>query len=62
MAEKPLPIVERDDLMPVCPHCEKELTVVYSKAKGFPLIEGRTALFFCPHCLKVLGFGQSRMI
>jgi hypothetical protein len=57
-----LTVVERDDLVPVCPHCEEELTEVYAKAKGFALFEGRTALFFCPHCLKVLGFGQSRML
>jgi hypothetical protein len=59
---KPLKIVKRNDLVPICCHCGKKLTEVYSKSKGSGFIEGRDVMYFCPHCMKVLGFGQSRMI
>lgn len=57
-----LRIVERSDLTPICSHCSKALTEVYSKKRGIPFIEGKTIMYFCPHCTKVLGFTQSRMI
>lgn len=62
MPERPFNIVKRDDLVPLCPHCEQELTEVYVRTKGIGYIEGRNVVFFCPHCSKVLGFGQSRMM
>lgn len=62
MTKKPLEYVKRDDLAPVCPHCEKALAEVYTRSKGAPFIQGSNVVFFCPHCRKVLGFGQSRMI
>ena len=62
MTEKPFNVVKRDDLVPLCPHCGKELTEVYMKTKGLGFIEAHNVLYFCPHCLKVLGFGQSRMM
>lgn len=62
MNKRPLHIIERQDLLPLCPHCDRELTEVYRKARGAGLIVGRDNLYFCPHCRKVLGFGQSRMI
>lgn len=61
MYKKPINVIERDDLMPLCPHCEKELKDVYRKSRGAGIIVGRNSVFFCPHCHKVLGFGQSRM-
>jgi len=62
MADTPFNIVRREDLKPVCPHCDKALSEVYYRARGagwfvFP----RSALYFCPHCRKVLGVGQSKM-
>jgi hypothetical protein len=60
--EKPLSFVKRDDLTPLCCHCAKELTEVYTKAKGASFVRGMNIMYFCPHCLKVLGVGQSRMI
>jgi len=62
MSEKPFGIVKREDLAPLCPHCEKELTEVYIRAKGVPFVQGTNVVYFCPHCRKVLGFGQGRMI
>lgn len=62
MNERPFNVVKRDDLVPLCSHCEAELPEVYVRTKGTGFIEGCNAVFFCPHCEKVLGFGQSRMI
>lgn len=55
-------LVNREDVSPICPHCEQSLTEVHYKARGagwffFP----RTAIYFCPHCRNVLGLGQSKM-
>jgi uncharacterized protein with PIN domain len=61
-AAKPMTIVKRNDLNPICCHCSKELTEVYAKTSGVPFIAGKNSMFFCPHCRKVLGFAQSRMI
>lgn len=61
-AEKPLTIVKRNDLTPLCSHCSKELTEVYAKSQGVGFVVGRNTMYFCPHCSKVLGFAQSRMI
>ena len=62
MNDKPFNIVKREDLAPLCPHCEEELTEVYKKAKGIPFVQGTNIVYFCPHCRKVLGFAQGRMV
>lgn len=62
MAKKPMEFVKREDLLPVCPHCEKDLAEVHIRSKGAPFIQGSNIVYFCSHCRKVLGFGQSRMI
>lgn len=62
MNKRPMNFVEREDLTPLCPHCERELSEIYKRAKGVALIVGRDSVFFCPHCSKVLGFGQGRMV
>lgn len=54
-------VVERPDLLPLCPHCGRELAEVYSRARGFPLMQGRTHVYFCPHCRKILGFARERV-
>jgi len=59
---KQLKVIKRNDLAPLCCHCSKELTEVYSKTEGTGFIMGKDTMYFCPHCLKVLGFAQSRMI
>lgn len=61
-SEKPFNIVRREDLVPLCPHCNEALPEVYARVKGVGFVVGRNVVFFCPHCSKVLGFAQSRMI
>lgn len=57
----PWTLVDRPDLVPLCPHCEQSLEVVFRRGTGFPLGQGRTLVYFCPHCGKVLGFAQGRV-
>jgi len=57
-----LQIVEREDLLPICPHCNNQLAEVYVKRRGVGYVVGKTLAYFCPHCQKILGFSQSRMI
>ena len=59
---KPLKIVKREDLAPLCPHCEKKLSEIYAKSQGAGFVMGKDTMYFCPHCSMVLGFAQSRMI
>ncbi len=54
-------ITAREDITPICPFCNAQLSEVYVKTKGLGLFTGRNVLYFCPHCHKVLGLGQSRM-
>lgn len=58
----PFSVIERMDLVPLCPYCEAELPEIYSRSRGFPIAQGRTMLYFCPNCRKVLGLAQGRMI
>lgn len=55
-------LVDREDLVPVCPHCERDLETVFRRGSGFPLGQGRTLVYFCSHCRKVLGFAQGRVL
>lgn len=44
--------IEEKDIVPVCPHCKKEMeTVVTVKRKFTSLIH----MFCCPHCKALLG-------
>ncbi len=61
MSELPMTVSERNELRPVCPFCEKELSEIYIRTKGFALWVGKDIICFCPYCHKVLGFAQSRM-
>jgi hypothetical protein len=54
-------VVERNDVNPICPHCEQQLDVVCVNSKvKMPGFFGRDwgQVYFCPHCLKVLGFAD----
>ena len=46
-------VVEKDDVLPVCPYCTKELTELWTR----PLegLLGNRYVYFCPHCRKILG-------
>jgi len=43
-------------VVPICPKCERELEVIWLKAKGSGLIQ-RQEIIMCPYCKAFLGFG-----
>ena len=57
-----LKITKMNDILPICPHCHKELDEVYMKTKGIGWVESQHIIYFCPHCRKVIGFGSNRMM
>ena len=62
MPNSKIKITEREDLTPICPHCERGLEEFFIKTKGLGFIEGKNVVYFCPHCHKVLGIGRSLTI
>ena len=53
-----LEIEERDEVQPLCPHCERALrTVWFRRLKG---IAGKRYIYFCPACQKVLGISHRK--
>ncbi|HOC01830.1 MAG TPA: hypothetical protein PKM43_24155 [Verrucomicrobiota bacterium] len=48
---KKIEIVE-EEIVPVCPHCKKELTKITQVKRGAMSVIG---VFCCPHCRAVLG-------
>lgn len=55
-------LVDREDLVPLCPHCSEQVHEVYRKSTGVALGQGKTTVYFCPTCHRILGFSQGRMI
>jgi len=51
-------IVEKTDVIPICPYCEAELrTISYNELRAFL---GRRYIYFCPYCRKVLGLSHRK--
>jgi uncharacterized protein YbaR (Trm112 family) len=48
----------REQDKPVCPHCKKEINVVYFREMKGDL--GKRCLYFCPSCRAVLGVSQRK--
>ncbi|MEW6239007.1 MAG: hypothetical protein AB1656_26805 [Candidatus Omnitrophota bacterium] len=48
----------REDLEPVCPHCEKSLKKVLGHSMKSLL--GKRYIYFCPFCHKVLGISHRK--
>lgn len=51
-------VVERDDLDPKCPHCQKQLKAVFMKELKETF--GKRYIYFCPECLKTLGVSHRK--
>ena len=53
-----LSIEKRNDVAPICPHCDTELRIIlFQELLGFL---GRRYIHFCQHCKKVLGVSQRK--
>ena len=51
-------MTEREDVTPVCPHCERDLTHLhFQQLRG---TFGRRYLYFCSHCRKALGVSHRK--
>ena len=49
--------VEKEDITPVCPHCEQELKKIIEVNRGFFSV---VRVYCCPHCRKVLGVASGQ--
>jgi hypothetical protein len=53
-----LPVEEKNDVSPICPHCAKELIRVWFRRLESLL--GKRYVYFCPDCRKVLGVSHRK--
>ncbi len=53
-----LPVEEKNDVTPVCPHCGKELEKVW--CRELESLFGKRYIYFCPECRKVLGVSHRK--
>ncbi|HEC33416.1 MAG TPA: hypothetical protein ENI37_01720 [Chloroflexi bacterium] len=49
---------EKDDVVPICPHCSEELHAIWLRKVESPL--GNRYIYFCPACKKVLGVSHRK--
>jgi hypothetical protein len=49
---------ERDDVVPLCPHCNQPLDEV--SCRQMESTFGRRYVYFCSRCLKVLGVSHRK--
>ena len=52
-------VEERDDVTPVCPHCERELDGLVARPLTSSFLS-RRLVYCCPHCRKVLGVSHRK--
>jgi uncharacterized protein with PIN domain len=53
-----MPLERKEDVRPVCPHCEAELEKIWMRELESVL--GKRYIYFCPHCRKVLGVSHRK--
>lgn len=49
---------ERNDITPLCPHCEAALEKIY--CRRLTSLFGKRYVHFCPNCQKVLGVSHRK--
>jgi ribosomal protein L37AE/L43A len=54
-----LPVDERDDFQPLCPHCGEEMHKLLARTLSSILIS-RRLLYCCPHCKKAIGVSHRK--
>jgi len=51
-------LVEKNEVTPICPHCNAALTsIAFRELRTFL---GRRYIYFCPNCHKVLGVSHRK--
>jgi predicted RNA-binding Zn-ribbon protein involved in translation (DUF1610 family) len=53
-----LPVEEKTDVYPICPHCGKELMRIW--CRPLESFFGKRYIYFCPECRKVLGVSHRK--
>ena len=53
-----LPVEEKNDVYPICPHCAKELMRIW--CRELQSLFGKRYIYFCPDCRKVLGVSHRK--
>ncbi|MBN1561036.1 hypothetical protein JW998_12355 [candidate division KSB1 bacterium] len=53
-----IPAEENVNVLPKCPHCEKDITRVWYQALSTFL--GKRYIYFCPQCRAVLGVSHRK--
>jgi hypothetical protein len=49
---------EKNDVLPVCPHCAKKLERIWYRTVESTF--GKRFIYFCPECQKVLGLSHRK--
>jgi hypothetical protein len=50
--------INKKDIIPVCPHCEKEVGRLIQVKRGW---FATNRVFCCPHCRKIVGMTAGEM-
>lgn len=53
-----IPVEERNDITPICPHCNAALSQIQSRRLSSTF--GKRYVYFCPNCRKVLGVSHRK--
>jgi hypothetical protein len=53
-----IPVEERSDIAPVCPHCNATLDRIQCRLLSSTF--GKRFVYFCPSCRKVLGVSHRK--
>lgn len=51
-------IEERNEVTPICPHCEQLVNEIHYRSLSAFL--GRRYVYFCPQCRKILGVSHRK--
>jgi hypothetical protein len=53
-----IPSQQREDVVPLCPHCDKVVQVVHFREISALL--GKRYVYFCAECRKILGISHRK--
>lgn len=53
-----LQVQEKEDIYPICPHCNKDLKMLW--CRPLESLLGKRYIYFCAECKKVLGISHRK--
>ena len=51
---------QKDDVLPICPHCKKELNKVWFREIKSDIMGSKRFIYFCPECRSSLGISHRK--